>query len=151
MNRMEQNAKVLLVYVVAISFSASGALGAIITSPGDTALDGATVIDFESQTMGTYVSLGIGDVTFTADDNHLRIDNTYAGQYSTLGISLDNGTYGDNGFSSMTIGFAGPVSAFGFNWGAAEPWSNWLVPTGVPLKSTSNCSLPLLAMLQKRH
>jgi len=96
-----------------------------ITNPADPALFGATVIDFESQTLGTYLSLAIGGVTFTADDYHLRIGNEYAGQYNNPGRSLDNGVYGDMGFSSMTVSFASTVSAFGFNWGASD--EQWLL------------------------
>jgi hypothetical protein len=78
------------------------------------------VIDFEAQTIGSYTSLAIGDVTFIANDNHLMIDNAFSGLLNMQGIYLDNGTYQNNGFSSMRIDFATAVSAFGFNWGASD-------------------------------
>ena len=112
--------KKLITICVVILFVA-GSANAVITSSSDSALIGATVIDFEGQTQGTYTSLAIGGVTFTANDNHLRIDDTYEAQYGQVGQYLDNGTYGDNGFSSLTITFSTPTSAFGFQWDMAEP------------------------------
>jgi hypothetical protein len=96
----------------------------LITSSADAALAGATVIDFEDQTMGTYASITIRDVTFTANDNHLMIDDTYQ-MYNQQGIYLDNGTYSNNGFASMTIDFGIEATAFGFIWGMAESWQPW--------------------------
>jgi hypothetical protein len=109
---------VVLGFLFAVCPTVSNA--SIITSPSDPALSGATVIDFEAQTLGSYTSLVIGDVTFTANDNHLMIDNAFNGQYNTQGIYLDNGTYENIGFSSMTINFGNEVTAFGFNWGASD-------------------------------
>jgi hypothetical protein len=118
--------KLITICIVAGLLFAIGtqvANASIITSSSDPALSGATVIDFEGQTKGLYTSLAIGDVTFIANDNHLGIDNYW--NYGTQGIYLDNGTYENQGFSSMTIMFGTTADAFGFNWGAAEPWSNW--------------------------
>lgn len=96
----------------------------IITSPSDSALTGATVIDFEGVTPGVYTSLAVGNVTFTANDKFLRIDNSYDGWFGTAGYYLDNWTYIEPGFSSMTIDFDTEASAFGFRWGAVDSvWS----------------------------
>ncbi|TCS43926.1 PEP-CTERM sorting domain-containing protein [Reinekea marinisedimentorum] len=108
----------------ALLLGATNVSAAFITSSGDAALSGGSVIDFEDQTLGTYTSLTIGDVTFTASDNHLRIDNTYQG-YNQSGIYLDNGTYGNNGFGTLNIDFSGSTSAFGFTWGMAESFASW--------------------------
>ena len=107
--------------IVALSGFASASF---ITSSGDASLSGGNVIDFEDQTLGTYTSLTIDDVTFSADDNNLRLDDTYQ-QYNQTGIYLDNGTYAGNGFSSLSINFDGGTSAFGFNWGMAESFASW--------------------------
>ena len=115
---------VALLFIVLFVFPAGASH---ITSSGDPALTGATVIDFESQTLGTYSSLAIGNVTFSANNNHLQIDNTYSGSYGMSGKYLDNGTYSNEGFSSMTMTFAGGTSAFGFIWGAAEESSSWVL------------------------
>jgi hypothetical protein len=112
--------KKLITICVVILFVACSA-NAFITSSSDPALFGATVIGFEGQTQGVYNSLTIGGVTFTANDNHFRIDDTYSGTYGTTGPYLDNGTYGNNGFFGLTITFSIPTSAFGFQWDMAEP------------------------------
>lgn len=88
-------------------------------------LAGGTVIDFEGMANSAGIgSVTVGDVTFTANNAHLNIDNTYQG-YNQQGTYLDNGTYDNNGFSSLTMAFAGGTDAFGFTWGMGEPWSNW--------------------------
>lgn len=91
-----------------------------ITSPADTALAGGSVIDFSAQTIGRYTSLAIGDVTFTANDMDLSINDDYSNSYNTTGQYLSNENYSNNGFSSLNIDFAGGVNAFGFNWGASD-------------------------------
>ena len=119
--------KKILVFLCSILlvFALTGTAGAtFITSSGDASLTGATVIDFEDQAMGTYTSITVGDVTFSADNNHLQIDNTYQG-YNQSGIYLDNGTYSNNGFGSLKIEFATSTTAFGFTWGMAESWASW--------------------------
>lgn len=114
-----------------------GASAAIITSSGDPALTGATVIDFEAIALGTYAALVVGDVTFTAQDNHLRISADYAGSYNTIGRSLDNGTYAAEGFNALRIDFASPTSAFGFNWGASDyAWTLYAYDSGSTLLGT---------------
>jgi hypothetical protein len=89
-------------------------------------LASATVIeiDFEDQTLGTYSSLTIGDITFTALDNHLRIDNAYP-RDEQQGFYLDNGSFSDHGFFSLRIDFAQETSSFGFSWGMSEEWADW--------------------------
>jgi len=82
------------------------------------------VIDFEGVTPGVSTSRAVGDVTFTANDQFLRIDNMYDGWFGTDGYYLDNWTYIEPGFSSMKIDFGTEASAFGFRWGGADlVWS----------------------------
>jgi hypothetical protein len=124
------------------------AFGSQITSASDPALSGASIINFENQTAGIYGSLTIDNVTFTANNNHLQIDGYFAGNYNTTGrLYLDNGTYSNEGFSSMTFTFSGAVSAFGFNWGASnESWvlnaydasNNLLESFALPITLSSN-------------
>ena len=120
---MKATTKILAGTIATLAMSGF-ASASFITSSGDASLSGGNVIDFEDQTLGTYTSLTIDDVTFTANDNNLRIDNTYQ-QYNQSGIYLDNGTYGGNGFGSLTFDFDGGTSAFGFTWGMAESFASW--------------------------
>ncbi|MCD6199426.1 MAG: PEP-CTERM sorting domain-containing protein [Deltaproteobacteria bacterium] len=108
-----------------------GSAGAVLISGigdplNDAALTGGTQIDFEDQILGSYTTLTIGDVTFTANDNDFQIDNTWQ-SYNQQGIYLDNGTYNDNGFGSLTMSFTGSTNAFGFTWGMAEPFATWVL------------------------
>lgn len=97
---------------------------AFISSAGDASLAGANVIDFTGTALGSYTTITVEDVTFTAANNHLQIDNTYQG-YNQQGVYLDNGTYGNTGFSSLRLDFAGGTDAFGFTWGMAESFATW--------------------------
>ncbi|MFZ5572464.1 MAG: PEP-CTERM sorting domain-containing protein [Thermodesulfobacteriota bacterium] len=97
-----------------------------INSAADAALAGSTVIDFEDQILGTYASITIGNVSFTAVNNHLNIDNVYQ-MYNQSGIYLDNGTYSNEGFGVLRMDFASATNAFGFTWGMAEPFATWVL------------------------
>ncbi len=102
----------------------SSANATFISSSADASLTGANVIDFEGEAFGTFSSITIDDVTFTAaDDRHLRIDSSYG--YNSTGRYLDNGSYGSHGFGTMDMEFAGGTDAFGFNWSMAESWADW--------------------------
>jgi hypothetical protein len=95
----------------------SPALCSPIINPLDPTLAGGSIIDFGSQPVGTYNSLAIDVVTFTADDKTFRIGNTYSGNYNTSGKYLENTS---TGFSAITFSFSASVDAFGFNWGASD-------------------------------
>ncbi len=123
-----------LAVAVALCMHMTTANAAFISGTGTTtdnaALTGGTVLDFEGMANATYaagVGLTVGDVTFTANDNHLRIDDTNQASNQS-GTYLDNGppsTSGGPGFFSMTMGFAGTTDAFGFTWGMAESLALW--------------------------
>lgn len=115
-----------LLFLCAMILMAGSAVATPITSNSDAALTGASVMDFESATQGTYAAITVNDVTFTAGNYHLRIDDDYQ-QYNSSGRYLDNGTYNNNGFQSLTIDFSTDVSAFGFNWSMAESWATWIL------------------------
>lgn len=114
--------KMLLILVVCFSAFTfcKQVLATPISSSSDVALNGSTIINFNSQVIGVYNILSIGDVTFSADPSTLRIQSTYAGQFNTTGLYLDNNS---NGFGSLTIDFTTSVNAFGFNFGASN--TNW--------------------------
>lgn len=96
------------------------------TPDSNAALAGGTVIDFESTASGDYGSLTIGNVTFKGIDDTLRVTSDYAGSYNTRGrLYLENGPYDSSMAYSMRFDFAAAVSAFGFNWGAAD--NIWLL------------------------
>ena len=112
------------VFMVAALFSAPSH-ATVITSSADSALTGATVIDFDTQTLGSYTDLAIGDVTFSsAGTGTLDIEN-YAngGVYGTSGLDLST----QNAAGSFDINFGTAVSAFGMIWGAADvAWNMYL-------------------------
>lgn len=92
------------------------------TNPVDPSLAGSSVVDFTGEAQGYFSSrtFGGGDVTVNTTGSDLNIENTYGGSYASSGNYLANGA-GGNGFN---IVFANAVSAFGFNWGAADrPWT----------------------------
>jgi len=89
----------------------------LLTSAGDAALAGATTIDFNNVAPGSFGSAQFnGAVNFSAAPGTLYIENTWSGAYATSGQYLANRDTPD----PINIGFANPVSAFGFNWGAAD-------------------------------
>lgn len=91
-------------------------IAAPITSPGDPALAGATVITFSEQSAGTSTSFTFGDVTFTADaSNNLTLQNNPCASLCTpdTGHVLGNQTSGTSG-GNVLVNFNTAVSAFGF-------------------------------------
>jgi hypothetical protein len=83
----------------------------------DTALTGATVIDFNGAGKGTYTIFGSDGVTFTTVDSHLRIDDSDSSWRAGNGQYIDNGAPPSNpGFLTLRIDFPGTVDAFGFNF-----------------------------------
>ncbi len=88
----------------------------IITNDADPALNGASVIDFNAELLGTFSNRTFdGDVTFTASSGTLSIETTYTNQYGATGAYL-----GSPSGQDFTIDFTNDVSAFGFSWGAAD-------------------------------
>lgn len=108
--------------ITALTFSAlayaNTASAGLITSSGDAALTGATVINFDSQPTFSFDTLTIGDVTFTnLASGDLRIRPWSS--YGASGQALDTGATGAP--NTIQIDFATAVSAFAMNWGAANP------------------------------
>ncbi|WP_354622832.1 PEP-CTERM sorting domain-containing protein [Psychromonas sp. MME2] len=101
---------------------ASAANAVLITNSSNSALSGATVIDFESQTIGSSSSYSIGDVTFSnAGTGTLQItDYSDGGVFGTSGLELSTKSVQ----GSFNVNFSTPVSAFGMRWGAADGYWN---------------------------
>jgi hypothetical protein len=113
----------VLLFLALLCFMPSNpALCISITDPLDPALAGGSVIDFGSQPVGTYNSLAIDTVIFTADDKTFQIGTTYSGNYNTSGQYLGNTS---TGFSAITFSFSTSVDAFGFNWGGSD--TTWIL------------------------
>lgn len=93
---------------------------ALISSSADSALTGGSVIDFTGMATGNATSYTVGDVTFSTTSGTLRIAPFGEGGSSWLG-SGQTLTTRDTGNSAFSIAFANPVSAFGMDWGAANP------------------------------
>ncbi len=105
--------------------TAAPAMASQITSSADPALAGGTVVDFESQSLGSFSSLTVGGVTFTAGGSTVGyISTAFAGNYNSTGAQNLQNTY-TNGFTTITFSFANPTSAFGFNFGASN--EDWLL------------------------
>jgi PEP-CTERM motif len=106
--------------MVTLVASFGSAFASPIIARDDPALVGATVIDFNAEAEAEFTSLTVASfVTFTGV-NPLYVESTFADQYGMTGNYLSNQFNG----GAFTISFAKPVSAFGFNWGAADqPWT----------------------------
>lgn len=110
-----------LLAIAAVSLcSVASAAPILLTTPGASALSGSSVVDFNSEALGAFSSRSFGDLAFSTDGEQLNIENAYSGNYAATGNYLANGTGGN----SFDLVFANSVSAFGFNWGAADqPWT----------------------------
>lgn len=122
-------------------FYGSQAFSGLITSPIDSSLSGATVIDFNSEATGSFSSRTFnGEVTFSPTSGTMNIETTHSGGWGSSGAYL-----GSPSGQSFDIDFTNVVSAFGFSWGAADqPWvmslfdvSNTLLDTISILAQTS--------------
>ena len=131
--------KVLSAAVVGVSLAtaASPAFAvSLITGTGDplTAIPGGNQITFETVATGEYSTLAVQGVTFAPDSGYggtpagtgEYVNGSYSGSYNTTGQSLQN-TYASDAFNALKITFSTPVSAFAFNWGAAD--YNWFIDT----------------------
>ncbi len=118
MSRLAKSLALSLIGAASISAFASP-----ITSSGDPALTGATVIDFESVTTGEYASLVLPGVTINGISSTMTICDGCGGgggSYGDVGRSLQN-TGGSP--VSFDLVFDNVVSAFGIIGGALN--SGW--------------------------
>ncbi len=107
-----------LIAIAALFFSAAAqASPSLITNSGDSSLTGATVYDFSADANQSFTSHTFGGAfTTSSSSGSLFIENTYSGQYASTGQYLAS----QFSVGPFTISFASGVSAFGFNWGAAD-------------------------------
>jgi hypothetical protein len=103
------------------------AQAAPISSEADPSLVGGTLVDFESGPTGNWVTQSFGALTVTATPGAdtaaptFSVDGDYAGQYNTRDrLHITN--HGSE-FQALRLDFGGPVSAFGFLFGASD--SSW--------------------------
>ena len=107
---------------------ATSASAAAISGLGDpltnAALAGGTQEGFDSTASGQYNSITIGGVTYSGIGAALTIGSDFNGDYNTTGgkSMFNDFDYRPDAFR---FDFSGTVTAFGFNWGAAD--NNWLL------------------------
>lgn len=104
----------------------SQASAAVISGTGlpSDVITGGAVIDFDSTAAGLYNSLTFGNVTISGVGAPFTVGGDYNGEYNTSG---GQALYNDFDYTPMEFrfDFASTVSAFAFNWGAAD--TNWLL------------------------
>ncbi len=94
----------------------------LITSSVDSALDGASILTFDAEVDGLFTSrLFNGEVTIATDGSSLRLDSQFNGGYGMVNKSIKN-----QSGQSYIIDFSNTISAFGWDWGAADR-SGWVV------------------------
>lgn len=109
-------------YLIAGLMLVSGASNAaLISSSADPALAGSSVINFDSLATQNAASFTIGDVTFATTGGTLRIAPFGEGGTGWDGSGQMLTTRDTTAPSSFSIVFGTAVSAFGMNWGAANP------------------------------
>ncbi len=113
----------------------------LITSSGDSALTGSLLINFEGTSTQNGTSFTFGDVTFSTTNGLLKIAPFGEGGSDWNGSGQTLTTRDLNDPSSFTIDFSTTVSAFGMNWGAANP--SW----NVSLYNESNARLETITFL----
>lgn len=102
-----------IILALMLSAISTMAYGSPITTSADPSLAGGTVIDFESQSLGSFSSLTIGNVVFSGN---LTLSNDSNGMYvPPASVFLDNRSGGD-----FTFDFISNVSAFGLKVGATN-------------------------------
>lgn len=91
-----------------------------INSPGDVALNGATIIDFSDISFANYnvfvTSEGVGFLA-QGGSAYWKASQQYSGQYGMTGTHLDNAA---GNTPTLIVEFPETVSAFGFDFGAHD-------------------------------
>jgi hypothetical protein len=110
--------KKLFALAAILASTFASATPVLLTNSADASLSGSSQVDFNAEAQGYFSSrtFGGGAVTFSTSGTQLNIESTYSGYYASTGNYLANGSGGN----SFNLVFANPVSAFGFNWGAAD-------------------------------
>lgn len=98
------------------------AAAGLITSAGDAALTGSTLIDFNSEGDNTYSTRTFGGlITLSAPQGSFNVDSYDPSYYPGMsGTYITTRNYG----GALEWRFGAAVSAFGFNWfGADQSWT----------------------------
>lgn len=113
----------LIGLVTSLALTVSGHANAgLITSSTDIALDGASVLTFDAEADGLFASRVFdGEVTISTDGADLRLDSQFDGIYG-----MDNKSIKNQSGQSYIIDFSNTISAFGWDWGAADQ-SGWVI------------------------
>lgn len=112
---------------------AANAAPSLITNSADAALAGSTTLDFNAEAQGTFTTQIFGGAVTISSAGSLYVENTYANQYGATGNYVTN----QQTPNPVTLTFGSSVSAFGFNWGAADqPWTLDLFDTANNLIGT---------------
>jgi hypothetical protein len=127
--------RTLLCCVALVSFMLvpGSALGLRISGPGDAALAGALVQDFDGEAADTYFtsqmfSIGLDGFTVTPVSTELHIDNQYCASFGTTGNCLDTFNASGQANDDFDVVFSGiGVTAFGFVLNALD--NDWTVET----------------------
>ena len=103
-----------------------------INSPGDAALAGALIQDFDGQPIGYFTSqdflIGLDGFSVSAVGNDLHIDGTWCDDFGTTGNCLDTVSSGAEANDDFDVVFTGAgVTAFGFVLNALD--NDWTVET----------------------
>ncbi len=138
-NTMSRTSLIALLLVVPLTCPRP-ADGALLLNSSDPALAGSKLLDFNSESHGTFTCRTFGEVTFTVlDDGRMAVTDAWKDNLFGYGMQQSHLTTceypfqeGDLSTGLFQIDFATPVSAFGFMLGAAdltwypmlgEPWT----------------------------
>lgn len=100
-----------------VLWTVASARATSITDASDPALQGSTLITFNSESDASFISKTFSNVTFTAVAGSLSIaDYTSGGTYGGDGKDLETSV----STSAFRIDFTNSVSAFGMVWGGAN-------------------------------
>ena len=110
--------RLLLSFAVVAGLSTSAGAQQI-NNAGDPALAGATLVNFNSATMGLFSSMTFGGLTISGIGGQLMMTNQWNGSYGATGIHFQNYT-GTGTTQTVRFSFTGGTSAFGFSLGAAD-------------------------------
>lgn len=107
----------LVALVALLNVTSANAAPIYLTNSADSSLSGSTLLNFNAEALGSFNSRAFGsNVTLSTSGTALNVESTYTGYYAATGNYAANG-YGGNSFDLV---FTNAVSAFGFNWGAAD-------------------------------
>lgn len=107
----------LVTLAALLAATSASAAPIYLTNSADSSLSGSTLLNFNAEGQGNFSSRAFGsNATLSTSGAPLNVENIYTNQYAATGNYVANG----NGGNSFDLVFTNAVSAFGFNWGAAD-------------------------------